>query len=411
MKIPESLILKCSYLLVAVVALKLGFFMWSNVNLTDNFTAQIAVLLVYLGSFFSLFIFLYESSTQKLSFLISLLLVCGSFLYLLSTLSNKPQFGTDGILFSRYSVDLILEGKNPYSCSMEPAFEKYGLDLGWSTPTTDGGRVTSLSYPALSVLIYLPFVLLGVSNINLVTFSIFLITVLFIFIQSPSYLRLFALSVLLVDLNLCLFTTGGVFDIIWVFPLLFAMKYWINKPKLSALFMGLAFSVKQTPYIIVPFLIIWILKQSESILIGIKKLLVYFSIAFFVFLLPNLPFIVNDPKSWFSSVMTPIAGSRQLIVFGQGLSSITYHGLVIFPKEFYTLATIGIMVAMLLIYLINFDKVKYWAWISPSFILWFNYRSLQNYFIFFIPVACYTFLCWIKERSDTITGETNWKKS
>ena len=65
---------------------------------------------------------------------------------------------------------------------------------------------------------------------------------------------------------------------------------------------------------------------------------------------------------------------------------ITQTGMVPLPMEFYTICTVVIFIALIINYFVYYDKIKHAMWMFPTIILWFSYRGLQNYFIYWIPM-------------------------
>ena len=186
----------------------------------------------------------------------------------------------------------------------------------------------------------------------------------------------------------------GVFDILWVLPLLFGMKYWHRERfDLAAVFVGLAFAVKQTPWFIGPFLAVWLYMESESYRQFGKRAAVCLIYGFAAFLVPNLPFILWNPTAWVRGTLTPIVGGgAPLVKQGVGMTFISVSGLYSLPKTYFTILMLSILSSLIVLYALYFEKLKWTAWVLPALVLWFNYRSLQNYFIFFIPVAYYAVL-------------------
>ena len=74
---------------------------------------------------------------------------------------TAPGYGTDEIAFDQYAAQLVLHGMNPYVHSMAPAFSLFHVSPDGYTFLLNGQPVTSLSYPALSFLFYVPFLALG----------------------------------------------------------------------------------------------------------------------------------------------------------------------------------------------------------------------------------------------------------
>lgn len=303
------------------------------------------------------------------------------------------NLGTDGILFSRYGVDLVLAGENPYAHSMADAIERYPLDEASVTYTADGGSVQSLSYPALSVLPFIPQALLGIENPNLTAIVVFFLVTLFLVRASPSFLASAPLALMFGNLNLLRFTYGGVFDILWVLPLLFAMRAWTRQRwAMAAVFFGLACGVKQTPWLIAPFLGVWLYLESPDHREFRRRAGITLGYGFGAFLLPNLPFIVADPGSWLRGVLVPLGSASPLVMQGSGAVLLESSGVAAMPYGFFTALSLLVLAGSLAIYLLYFERLRWLAWIAPMFITWFHARSLQNYFIFFVPLAYYAWL-------------------
>lgn len=344
-----------------------------------------------------IFIDLILGNNNKLSFIITLIgasLLVGSNLALFVSYFNTPHFGTDGLLFARYAIDLLLQGKDPYAYSMSPAFEIYGLDERWTTPTVSGGIVDRFSYPPLGFLIFLPLYLLGIPDLNATTLLFFILTIIFLSYEAK---RFWLLPILLafLDPNLFLFTVGGVYDIIWVFFLLIAMKYFYKgKLALSAVFIGIAISIKQTPVIIIPFLLIYLLKKY-NLATTLKTLAVLIS----TFLIISLPFLLWNPQAYIEGVVAP----GKAIPLGMGLVSLFYAGWINVPTTFFALTMLVVFISLILIYIIIFNRVKDLLWLTSPLVLWFYTRSLQNYFISFIPVVAYILI--IQWRQKRLLGD------
>lgn len=312
---------------------------------------------------------------------------------------SGPRFGTDAMLFARYAVDLLLAGENPYAHTMAPAFDRYPVVEQFVTFRTSGEVVTSLSYPALSFLVYVPQALLGVPNLNLTTIVVFLVVLLVLVHESPGWLALAPYPVLFLDPSLLAFSFGGVFDIVWVLPLLVGMRFW-HRGELgpAAAAVGTAYAVKQIAWITGPFFAIWLYESSATWAEFRGKLRTTLSWGLAAFLLPNLPFVLWDPAAWLRGVFTPVAGGAALVQQGKGLVATSVFGVYGLPKSAFTVATLGVLAVLLAGYALYFERVRWAAWIVPAIVLWFNYRSLQSYFVFFVPVAYYAALCQLADR-------------
>jgi len=380
---------------VSLLLLKMSFDLHSQVNLAANLPGALASL-----TFTALSLTLLVEALSNLDLArakwpmaaASLIFIAAS---ALPSSPTAPRLGSDAALFTRYAVDLLLSGRNPYSCSMQPALTLYSVDYAWVTQTMDGGMVSTYSYPALSFLVYVPAALLGVVDVGLVMVSFFALVAVLLIFETPKEYRLIPLLVLLLDPSLAAFSYGGAHDIIWVFFLLLSMKFFNPRSRrelrLSAALLGLSMAVKQMPWLILPFTAIWVFKEA-----GRREALAYLGVAAASFLAPNLAFILWSPLDWLRGVLTPIA--QPLIPMGVGLVSLVYEGYVYLPRSFFTVATAVAAALALALYWVNFEKLKPLAWIAPPLILFFAWRSLYNYFLFFIPVAYYAALLKVRGR-------------
>ena len=103
-----------------------------------------------------------NSKFAPLLFFILVIVSLTFLLYLFSSIT--PPFPTDESVFDMYAAHLFLSGLNPYNPAlMANAFNYYHFRFQAFdpiTPLTTGGYVNSLTYPALSFLIFIPAVLL-----------------------------------------------------------------------------------------------------------------------------------------------------------------------------------------------------------------------------------------------------------
>lgn len=307
----------------------------------------------------------------------------------------SPSYGSDSLALSHLSAETLLQGVNPYppgKVNLLEAMERFGPPLPFLTQTLQGEYITRpLSYPALHLLPFALALKLGVADLRWVVAAAQLSILLLIWFQVSPGLRPLIILPIAVSPNLFLPTSSNT-DWLWALPLAGTLLL-MNKGKynLAALFYGLACGVKQTPWLAAPFLLVWVWRESAGttrlffpLMPRLKKLLSFATIATAVFLLPNLPFILLSPSEWLSSVFYPL--KEAMIPFGQGFSLLTQHGTVSLPKEFYTLASVGIGALLLYFYFLFFPRLKHAIWAFVPFILWFSYRSLQNYFVYWIPL-------------------------
>jgi len=344
-----------------------------------------------------------EHGTKIIFYSLVFLLIFNTYVYVTAVMQ---MYGTDAIAFSHYAAELFLQGRNPYTQDLVPALEKFNVPLYFLTPTISGGWISNMTYPALHFLIFVPFVLIGLSDMRWVVFFFHLATIVIIYSVSPKKLKPLTLIPLFAFPNLMDFTGGGVTDFLWTLPIVLMALYMEDLNK-SAIFFGLACSIKQTPWMLAPFIPIWFWKKKEHLPVRLRLIEIgkFASIVAATFLITNLYFIIINPTAWFYGAFSPMLGG--LIPFGHGLSTLTQAGAVSLSEIFFTVCVIAVMILLLVYYCIHFDKLEYAVWIFPAIILWFSYRSLQNYFIFWIPPLVISFIKWYDnwvEKKETLSA-------
>lgn len=403
MKNEKSTIVRLGLIFTGALLLYVGYASWLRGQIYVHFEVAVLCFISYLIGFSLIFLSLinYEKliKLKHIEYLIlaSLIfaLVFWSCVHLQISLT---EYGTDSIAFSHYSAQLVLEGKNPYAHSMNPAFDRFGVPKQYVTPNTDGTTVDRTPYPAISFLIYAPFVGAGLSDMRWVTLLFQLLTIFIIFFKAPKILKpLILLPLFLPDM--LEFTGGGVTDFLWVLPLVL-MAIYIHNVRTAGVFYGIACSIKLTPVVLAPFLMIWYWKTSLSLHVKKRliKIMEFVLISVIVFLIPNLIFILDNPNAWSLGALSPVFG--EMVPYGQGLSNISQIGIIGLPQVFFTVCVGLVTLTLLVNYFVHFDRLKYAIWIFPAIILWFSYRGVQNYFIYWIPLAVTSMCLWYTETRE-----------
>ena len=218
-------------------------------------------------------------------------------------------------------------------------------------------------------------------------------------LESPPQLAPFALVPVLGSRNLVWSSIGGLIDLVWVIPLLVAIRSWhAARLDRSALAFGFAAGSKQLVWPIAPFLAIWLWNDADGIDELRDTVTTTLSWGCVGFLSLNLPFIVLDPGAWAASVLTPIAGGTPLVHQGVGPTLLSVTGLYALPKAYFSLLLGLALVVGLVLYALNWERVKWAAWVVPPAIFFWNYRSLLSYITYFLPVAYLTLLCAVDLR-------------
>lgn len=317
---------------------------------------------------------------------------------------SGTRFGTDALLFSRYSVDLLLAGRNPFAESMEPAVRIYDAEILHVTPQVDGGHIDSLSYPAGMVWAFLPQAITGLGKGNLAATLLVAAAAVLIFLifEGPPSLAIAPIAIMLGARNLVWASAGGVLDALWVIPLLVAMHYWHREDYgRSAVAYGLAAGTKQTVWPIAPALAIWLWNDAADVDEFLARAVTCIRGGLAGFLVLNLPFMVWDFGAWGRSVFTPIASGAPMVHQGVALTLLTTSDVYALPKTYFTMLTVASFAVILGVYALYWDRMQWAAWIIPPLVLFWYYRSLNSYFVWFLPVAYYALLCQLDLRRPT----------
>lgn len=292
-------------------------------------------------------------------------------------------FGTDALLFPRLAAEDLLAGQSPYTRTYSSA--EYPTAFEHATPTADGGYVHRLSYPLGSVLVLLPSTLLGSPG------TMFMGVVAagglaLIVLASPARLVPFGIVSYLGARQLVFAAAGGVTDALWFVPAMVALLLWADDRRVAAAaVLGIACSIKQTPWLILPYLGVWSLLEA-----GVARTARRVGAGVAVFAVINAPAIVATPRAWLVGVFGPLGSHAPLVQQGMGLTWLSVSGVYELPSTFFhaTVALVGVVT------LIGYagvarrsGRARWAAWALPALLLFVHYRSLASYFTAFGVLA------------------------
>jgi uncharacterized membrane protein len=308
-----------------------------------------------------------------------------------------PDYGTDEIAFDQYAAQLALHGLDPYLHSMAAAFPLFHVSPNGYTFRLNGQPVTSLSYPALAFEAYLPLLAAGVTSqlATWVNVGAWALGAVILFLVLPRRLAPFAAVIASLDIYIG-YVAGGVTDALFVPLLVGAAAGWDRFPSRRGwaawrgpVLLGLAMAVKQTPWLVAPFLIAGVVREarrenswSGSLRCGLR----YAGIALGAFAVPNLPYLIWAPGAWLRGVLTPL--SSQVVPAGQGLVSISLS-LAVGGGSLrdYSVAAVLVLLAALACFVAAYPILKPTAFLLPSIVLFFASRSFGSYLVMLIPPA------------------------
>ena len=184
-----------------------------------------------------------------------------------------PDYGTDEVAFDQYAAQLALHGINPYLHSMAAAFPLFHVSPNGYTFLLNGQPVTKLSYPALAFEEYLPLLAMGITTQAAVWTDVaaWALGAMVLYAVLPR--KLAPLAAVVVSLDVFTgYAVGGVTDFLFM-PLLIGAAAgwdrfaWTRGPAAwrGPVLMGLAMAVKQTPWLIVPFVVGGIVLESRRL--------------------------------------------------------------------------------------------------------------------------------------------------
>ena len=305
-------------------------------------------------------------------------------------------FNTDAAAFNQRATWLVAHGKNPYAAIFRGATVALSHAASYWTYLLNGGHVNQVSYPAGSFVLQLPLQWLGVHSLgtNWLDLAAWLSASVFLYFVSPPSARWLAPLLLLTSVYTFSFAHGGT-DALFIPFLMVAGYRWdrfvVEGARwtrwLGPLALGVACSIKQTPWFSVPFFVLGIALESSSHerRVG-RDVASYFAAVALPFAVINLPFALWSPSQWWHGITLPL--SEPLLPDGQGLVTLTTHGLlhVLYPERLQFAAALA-LVALLVAYWRWYPTLKSaWLFVLPI-VLFLPSRSLSSYLVDFVPAA------------------------
>jgi uncharacterized membrane protein len=404
----KSFLGKLSLFLLGISLLSFPYYVSRSISISFNIFLPVDIIFLIFG-FFNIFLSLIAKISAGipnkifiLIIVITLSLVSG--LFFIFAFSTKASY-TDEFAIEILAFKRTLLGLNPYGYHFQLSkILSYGVPISNLTPNLSGGYITSIQYPALSFLILAPFVIFHLDP----EFLLILSTIILLFVigiefirKDFAYLAPVAMILALANVNVVLFSLEGITGIIWVSLLSISLVF-LHRRVIPGIFFGLALAVKQLPIFILPFIIIFIYKKY-----GIRRALEFVFLAGTVFLIINLPFLINDPIIFFKSIISP--ETTPIIGIGFGLSQLYISGF--FPsvdRGFFTVLMISVWFLFILLYYVKFNTLKYSLTVIPVIVLLFNFRLLENYLMYWPLLTLVTMPYIFKpENEENIVVKTH----
>ena len=310
---------------------------------------------------------------------------------------HRIYYSTDAAALDHVAARVLSHGHNPYTTSLSSAGVLLNTASRYWTYTVSGGHILSVSYPAGSFLVYAPAFLLGFHHevVDWIDLYAWLVSAVLLFFLVPRSLRWLAVLVTLAGVFTGLFAGGGT-DAAFIPFALLAVWRWDRYAKgkeaglarwIGPFALGLACSIKQTPWFCVPFLLVGIyIETRRSGRPAIPVVARYLGIVLGVFAAVNLPFAIWSPAAWWHGMMIPL--TRPLVADGQGLVVLALHGLTGGVNlTLFTYASTFAYLALLVAFVAWYSSLKrMWLFLFPAF-FFFSPRSFTSYLVDLFPAA------------------------
>ncbi len=311
-------------------------------------------------------------------------------------IATRTYYATDAAAFNDVAARALLHGRDPYTTSMAPAARLLDHASGYWTYALNGSHVLAVSYPAGSFLLQAPLVALGLRHLptDWIDLAAWLATSLILARLLPRRLTWLAALLVLSSAYAGPFANGGT-DALFVPFLVVALWRWDRALDpgagavrwVSPVALGVACSIKQTPWFVVPFVLVALVLEARAAhRAWVSPLARYAGLTLGTFLLINLPFIVWHPGAWLRGALLPLRDP--LVPDGQGLVTLALHGLsggVLLHGLWLSGALV--LVAGLVALVAWYPALKrIWPLLVPL-ALFVPGRSLTSYLLDFLPAA------------------------
>lgn len=291
---------------------------------------------------------------------------------------------TDSAIYTDLAGALILQGYNPYTWDFAGAMTLYRAGNIASTPTLAGADESPYPYPALPFLLSALLQWAGLPGTYSLIVAAYILSAVLLFIAAPRAAQpaVILLAAIGAALDPLVLSFIGVMDMVWVAMLVAAVLGW-RSPALRAICFGLAVAFKQGPWLLLPFLLVRLWRAEEEGGSPRRRVQRFAAISATTFLLVNGPFLLADPGAWLRGVTEPLLDNLVFLSQG-GFSGLTQYGFLNLPRSYYLIASLTILALLLFIYWRHYNALRDALWMMPALYLWFPYRSLPTYWLYWI---------------------------
>lgn len=313
-----------------------------------------------------------------------------------------PAYGTDELAGNTYAAYLFIHGLNPYiDTNMAGVYAFSHIPPYSITPMTTGGPVDFFVYPGLSILIFIPTLLLGLRSYDIIIlFSGLAIILIAYYYRKKGYdvLVPFTLIAMMISVEYVFYSLSGDDDIVWTFFLGLAYIF-RKKPWLSGVFYGLSISFKQITAILAPFFLYFIYMESGRKPRTDLDLVAGAALSFFA---TNIPFILMGAGTWLKHIIA--VDTQPILGAGIGPSILSFAGFVYIPSVVFLIISVSLLLVLFVIYVAYYENLKYAFFAFPMIIFIFNFRVLENYIAFWPYMILLVLPDFIGDYRENVQG-------
>lgn len=329
---------------------------------------------------------------------------------LIGVLAPPPPDSTphhnDAVAIGECAARLVLDGRDPYaSLDLFSCYERLGIGPDRTTPLRrglfrdveiypDDAQLAAAwearrrdpasnvefearpSYPALSLLVFAPWVALGL-DLTALALLLLLSAMALVLIRAERGLRPFVLTASLASLSGIASVVGGTTDLLYALPLLAAWLW--RERRWSGVALGLAVSAKQLAWFAAPYYLIAVLHSH-----GGREAARRAGLAVAVFAIVNAPFALPDPAAWTSGLVAPAL--EPMFPRGVGIVALAANRTMELPPQavFVALEAIAFAGGLVVAWLLRRSAPEVGV-VLAYLPLYFAWRSLFSYF-FLLPL-------------------------
>ncbi|MDP9245942.1 MAG: hypothetical protein M3O64_04740, partial [Chloroflexota bacterium] len=273
-------------------------------------------------------------------------------------------------------AEIVLAGGNPYhDLSVLEAIRHFGLDPALGTHLEDGSQLATYSYPALSFLVPAPFIAVGLTDIRFIYLGEIVILALVLIRAARMPWRPLMTAAIVGNAVIARQNILAGVDPLWALLVLGAV-FSIGRRWWSPVLLGLAIAARQPAWFFAPFYLVAVWRRD-----GRAEALRRAAVAAAAAIIPNLPFFLWSPSDYLAGVLAPMLGPLE--PYGVGLIRFAIDGEIpLLARGAYGVASAISLVVLIVVLWRNWGRIPNAVLVFPSVVLWFAWRSLQNYFSF-----------------------------